>query len=394
MASFADVSLHPLDRNVVAISFASFLMAFGEELWKRFVPKYLETLGAPIAAVGLYGTTRDLLDGLYQYPGGWITDHYGRRRALLLFIGLASVGYLIYLFAPSWPYIIIGLFFVMAWSSMANPTLFAVIGDALPKQRRALGFTMQSMLRRLPIGVAAWLGGLAIAAYGVASGVRFALTGTIACAVLTVVIAFQIQIPALKLAESGMKSRMWSRIPPQLRRLLASDILIRTCEGMADVLMVLYTIDIIGITAPQYGVLVAVQMVTSILIYLPAARIADRIGRKPFVIATFLCFSLFPVAVVLSSGFSQLVGAFIIGGLREIGEPSRKAMIVDFALPEFRGRTVGFYYLVRSLSITPAGLIGALLWKVTPGVPFIVAGIIGIAGTLVFAATVEEQYAS
>ena len=69
-------------------------------------------------------------------------------------------------------------------------------------------------------------------------------------------------------------------------------------------------------------------------------------------------------------------------------------MIVDFALPEFRGRTVGFYYLVRSLSITPAGLIGALLWKVTPGVPFIVAGIIGIAGTLVFAATVEEQYAS
>ncbi len=206
-------------------------MAFGEELWKRFVPKYLETLGAPIAAVGLYGTTRDLLDGLYQYPGGWITDHYGRRRALLLFIGLASVGYLIYLFAPSWPYIIIGLFFVMAWSSMANPTLFAVIGDALPKQRRALGFTMQSMLRRLPIGVAAWLGGLAIAAYGVASGVRFALTGTIACAVLTVVIALQIQIPALKLAESGVKSRMWSRIPPQLRRLLASDILIRTCEG-------------------------------------------------------------------------------------------------------------------------------------------------------------------
>src|SRR5204862_8058083 len=98
-------------------------MAFGEELWKRFVPKYLETLGAPIAAVGLYGTTRDLLDGLYQYPGGWITDHYGRRRALLLFIGLASVGSLIYLFATSYPYFITALFLVVAWSILANATL-------------------------------------------------------------------------------------------------------------------------------------------------------------------------------------------------------------------------------------------------------------------------------
>lgn len=30
-----------LERNVVAVSIATFLMAFGEDLWKRFVPKYL-----------------------------------------------------------------------------------------------------------------------------------------------------------------------------------------------------------------------------------------------------------------------------------------------------------------------------------------------------------------
>jgi MFS family permease len=382
-----------VNRNVIAISIASFLMAFGEELWKRFVPKYLETLGAPVTAVGFYGTMRDLLDGLYQYPGGWITDRYGRRRSLLVFIGLASTGYCIYLIAPSWPYVIAGLCFVMAWSSMANPTLFAVIGDALPKERRALGFTLQSMLRRIPIGVAAWLGGISIAAYGVRSGVRFALVGTLLCAVLTSIIASQIQLPRLEPVETGANQGMWDRLPPQLRRLLASDILIRMCEGMVDVLIVLYATDIIGITAPQYGVLVAVQMVTSILVYWPAARIADRIGRKPFVIATFLCFALYPISVVASTGLAQLTGAFIIGGLREIGEPSRKAMIVDFALPEYRGRTVGFYYLVRSLSITPAALIGALLWKVTPSIPFFVAGVVGLAGVAVFAVMVEEQYA-
>jgi hypothetical protein len=90
----------------------------------------------------------------------------------------------------------------------------------------------------------------------------------------------------------------------------------------------------------------------------------------------------------------MLVLAFVIGGLREIGEPARKAMIVDFAQDNVRARSVGLYYLVRSLSITPAAAIGGLLWSVSPELPFIVAGIIGLIGTFVFAATVEEQYAS
>jgi MFS family permease len=135
-------------------------------------------------------------------------------------------------------------------------------------------------------------------------------------------------------------------------------------------------------------------MITSIVVYIPAGKIADRIGRKPFVIATFISFALFPLAVILASKFTLLVLAFVLGGLREIGEPSRKAMIVDFAEAGVRARSVGLYYLVRSLSITPAAAVGGLLWKITPEVPFVIAGIIGLIGTLVFALTVEEQYAS
>ena len=129
------------------------------------------------------------------------------------------------------------------------------------------------------------------------------------------------------------------------------------------------------------------------VVYIPAAKVADRIGRKPFVIVTFLCFALFPVAVVVSSSFISLAVAFIIGGLREIGEPARKAMIVDFARPNLRARSVGLYYLIRSSAITPAAVIGGLLWTIAPATPFVIAGIIGIVGTVTFALTVEERYA-
>src|SRR5215217_510153 len=84
-----------LERNTLAVVGAMFLMALGENLWRRFLPKYLESLGAPIVAIGAYGSTEDLLDGLYQYPGGWVADRHGRRRALVLFVSLAAVGYVI-----------------------------------------------------------------------------------------------------------------------------------------------------------------------------------------------------------------------------------------------------------------------------------------------------------
>ena len=122
--------------------------------------------------------------------------------------------------------------------------------------------------------------------------------------------------------------------------------------------------------------------------------IARRIGRKPFVVITFLSFALFPMAVVLASSFGLLVAAFVIGGLREIGEPARKSMIVDFVQPEVCARSVGLYYLLRSLSITPAAMAGGLLWKLSPETPFVIAGVIGLAGTVVFALTVNERYAS
>ncbi len=92
-----------LERNVSIAAGAVFILGLGEELWKKFVPKYLEALGASTPIVGLYGTAKDFFDAIYQYPGGWLADHLGRRRAFLIFVALASAGYLVYLLSPSWP---------------------------------------------------------------------------------------------------------------------------------------------------------------------------------------------------------------------------------------------------------------------------------------------------
>jgi MFS family permease len=275
---------------------------------------------------------------------------------------------------------------------MASPTLFAVVGDALPKQRRAIGFTVQSILRRVPIVIAPIAGGLILARVGFARGMQAMFLATIALAVVTLAVVSTVRLPRLQGAPTNIRG-VWRSFPAPLRWLLLSDVFIRTCEAMVDEFGVIYVMSIIGISAPQYGVLIAVQTATAIAVYIPAAKIADVIGRKPFVIATFVAFALFPLAIVLAHNFSTAVGAYVIGGLREIGEPSRKALIVDFAQPELRARTVGLYYLIRSVAIAPAAFTGGVLWGVRPSLPFLVALFIGVLGTILFTFTVTEEHA-
>jgi MFS family permease len=324
-----------LEHNVIIASAAVFLLGFGEELWKKFLPKYLEALGATTPIIGLFGTAEDFFDACYQYPGGFVADRFGRRRAFLIFITLASLGYVFYLFSTSWPFLFAGLALAMLWQSMASPAIFAVIGDSLPRERRAMGFTMQSILKRVPIVIAPLIGGTLIASMGLVKGVHVGLLITLALAALAVVLILKLRTTDQPSHSINIRG-VWQSFHGVLKRLLISDIIIRTCEGMTGVLAILYVTNIHGVSVAAYSTLIAIQMITSILVYIPAGRIADRIGRKPFVISTFLSFALFPIAIILAPSFAWLIVAYVIGGLREIGEPSRKAMIVDLAHDNIR----------------------------------------------------------
>jgi MFS family permease len=224
--------------------------------------------------------------------------------------------------------------------------------------------------------------------------VRLGLLITLTLALATLAVVARIRLPLLREETPTGIRGVWRSLPSPLKWLLLSDVFIRTCEGLVDVFLVIYATSVVGVSAPDYGMLIAVQMATAILVYVPASKMADRAGRKPFVIATFVCFAVFPLAVVLSKSFGALAAAFVIGGLREVGEPARKAMIVDLSRPDIRARSIGLYYFLRSSSIAPAAFAGGLLWKVDPTVPFLAAGAIGLVGTVLFAVTVEERYAA
>jgi hypothetical protein len=69
----ATADLLGLQRDIIAVSAAMFLMGLGENLWRRFLPKYLEVLGAPVTAIGLFGATSSSCRKLFSKSSRWRT---------------------------------------------------------------------------------------------------------------------------------------------------------------------------------------------------------------------------------------------------------------------------------------------------------------------------------
>ena len=389
-----------LKRNLVVLLIAIFVIGAGEELWMRFVPKYLQALGATVFVIGLYDALRTLVGAVYAYPGGIIVDHWGHRRAFMIFNVVSIVGYSVVLLVPTWGGVIAGMFFFLSWSCFSLPATFSLVGVALEAHRHSMGVGVQSVIKRLPIMVAPILGGILIDRFGIIPGVRLALIVSIFLSALTIFVQRQFREDSIEsrvasaIAPAAERWSLWRNLRqfnPPMRRLLLSDILIRFCERVPYAWIVIFAMDYIGMSAQQVGILTTIEMLAATLCIIPASHYADRYGREPFVIVTFVMFTLFPISLLMSRSFSALVIAFAIRGFKEFGDTSRKALIIGYSDPERRGQMIGAYYLVRDLVVSSGAILGAYLWKLGPALNFLGAAALGVAGTIFYIRTTRRN---
>src|SRR5436189_4165017 len=161
-----------LKRNLVVLLVAIFVIGAGEELWMRFVPKYLQAVGATVFVIGLYDALRTLLGAIYAYPGGLLVDVWGHRRAFLAFNLVSIAGYALVLLVPHWAAVIAGMFLFLSCTCFSLPATFSLIGAALEANRHSMGVGVQSVLKRLPIMIAPFFVGFLIDRFGIIPGVR------------------------------------------------------------------------------------------------------------------------------------------------------------------------------------------------------------------------------
>ncbi len=379
-----------LQRSTIGVLGMVVLVGMGERMSERFLPVYLLALGGGAISIGLLNGLDNLLSALYSFPGGYLSDRIGTKRALLVFNLIAMAGFAIVIVFPAWQAVIVGSVLFISWSSISLPATMGLIARVLPPGKRTMGVSMHSLVNRIPMALGPLLGGLCIAAWGERDGVRWAFGFALAFAVLAIVLQQKLldepakeRTGAPPPAAGGTPRALWRQMSPALKHLLIADILIRFCEQITHAFVVVWCMKTIAqpVSAVQFGLLTSLEMATAVLIYIPVAWLADRGSKKPFVFITFVLFTCFPLLLMFCQDIEWLIPAFVLRGLKEFGEPTRKALIVALAPAAHQAGMFGLYYLIRDIVVSIAAFGGAFLWEVGPQANFLGAFFFGVLGT-------------
>lgn len=416
-----------LERDVLVLSLAMFAFSLGFQMTSRYLPEYMAALGASGFVIGLYGTVANVISAVYPYPGGAVSDRLGSRYALTLFGLLSTLGFGIWLLAPSvgtvevagitiqpWLWIFVGLLFAQAWKSFGLGATFAVVKQATDPSRLAAGFASTETFRRTAFFAGPVLAALLIGLhpqftvsfqYVLAVAVVFGAVGTAVQHVL-----YDASGDSMGSSFAGLEQVRADlrEMPSELRPLLVGDTLVRFANGMVYVFFVLvvtqfyevgfgatvglagsvYTIDLSP--AAFFGYLLGVEMLVALATMTPAAKLAEHVGLKPIVGLGFLVYGTFPIVLIygpdlLAPAMSlqwAMVLLFAFSGLRFAGLPAHKALIVGPAERGAGGRVTGTYYLLRNTVVIPSAALGGYLWDfVSPELAFTIAAAIGVVGT-------------
>ena len=376
------VGFFGLQKNMIALLFMVILVGLGEKMAERFLPLYLLALGGGVFSVGLLNGMDNFLSALYSLPGGYASDRLGYKRALLLFNLIAMVGYLIVIIFPYWQAVLVGALFFVSWTAISLPATMDMVSTVLPKTKRTMGVSLHSLVRRIPMALGPVIGGVLIGLFGETDGIRLAFIAAFILAGIALILQ-QVMIensPRNVTSNKNSTPGGFSLINKPLRQLLISDILVRFCEQIPYAFVVIWCVTNNGITPLQFGVLTTIEMATAMLVYIPIAYLADKNTKKPFVAITFIFFTIFPLVLLFSRSFWMMVIAFIIRGMKEFGEPTRKALIMDLAPENKKAATFGFYYLIRDLIVSVAAISGAFLWD--PSALQLIVNKVGIGSSL------------
>ncbi|MBU2623025.1 MAG: MFS transporter, partial [Proteobacteria bacterium] len=262
------------------------LVGMGERMAERFLPIYIMALGGGAIAIGLLNAMDNLLSALYSFPGGYLSDRIGIKKSLLIFNMVAMAGFAMVILIPAWQAVLAGAVLFISWSAISLPATMSLIYRVLPQNKRTMGVSMHSLVRRIPMALGPILGGIFISVWGERNGVRLAFVAALAMSAVALVLQqrfiendrpSELSSPdACGLVPEKNPLKLLRLMSPAMKNLLATDILIRFCEQIPYAFVVVWCMKTIAapVSAIQFGLLTGIEMVTAVLVYIPVAYMA------------------------------------------------------------------------------------------------------------------------
>jgi MFS family permease len=385
------------NRNIMVLMTTQTLFMFTAFLWWPYRSLYITELDATVELLGLVLSIETVASIIFQYPGGILTDRWGRKRMLVISGLFRFLSPIFYLFATHWTHVIPGIIFSSA-GMLGVPANNALIAESLPADQRGTGFAAYRTVTSFPTIITSLMGGMIMDYFGVLPGCRYVLAASVATGGFALFMRWRYITetftpnPSLGPKRQGGILNDFRRFPQQIWVMTGVAAISMFAIRIMMSFMVIYGVEVVGLSTTQWGLIGTVVSLMTTLLTTPAGILADRQGKKPLIIVSRVLNSVSVLGYTFSHNFNQLLMVRSLAGIGNglggamwgpMGGPIWQALVADLSPPEDRGRIMGLMGTVGSLVSSPASWIGGYLFdNVSPQLPFQLSFGLDMVGTV------------
>ncbi len=380
-------------RNVYIFGVTSLFNDTATEMAYWILPAFLTSLGAGPAALGLIEGLAESVAALGKLFSGYLSDMARRRKPIVVFgYVLANAVKPLLALSAYWWHVLIVRFADRTAKGIRGAPRDVLLSESVPKEKVGAAFGLvQSMDSAgaivgplIALFIMARASGLGAANFRLVFWVA-AIPGLIA--ILAVTFARETGVHA----RSRTPRRLWEpgSLSPHFYYMLTA-VLVFSLGNSSDMFLVLRAQEL-GISAKFAPLLGLVFNVTYTLSAWPAGWLSDRRSKRVMAAIGYLVFAMTYFAFAWAPAHALLWAMMACYGFYyALTGPVLRAMVVETAGADSRGRAFGIFYFSTSIATLLSSLLTGQLWKhFGAALPFYVsASLAVIAAILLFAGSV------
>jgi MFS family permease len=354
---------------------------------------YYLKLGASPFLLSVMFFVGSLAVAFVQFPGGYLADKHGRRWLIATMSFGLALGYVFFIFAPSWEFIVLGMV-IQNLCLIYTPALLAMMLDSLDPSKRGTGFNFQSVLMSLVTLPAPLIAAALVLVNGeyVSPQSDFGMRVAYAIVLVAYVIAAALRIKLKEtLPDNGNAARpkilqafreypkvvreswqVWNKVHRSAFYLFLTTLGINGLVAACPIYFVVYATEVLKITGSQYALVWALVYLGVALPALLAGFRMDSTGRKRFLILGYILYIPAMLLFVVADFYLLLVALFlfVLGNLLRVN--SSQVLLGDWIPRDLRGKAVGFLQFFLYLTQAFVYLVVGFLYSfVAPWLPFV-----------------------
>jgi len=363
-------------------------MDVSSEMIYPLIPLYLSNvLNASKTSIGLIEGIAESTASVLKVFSGWLSDKLGKRKTIIFWgYGISVFSRPVLATATSWVHVLAYRFTDRTGKGIRTAPRDAIIADSTNKAilGKAFGF------HRAMDTVGAIIG----------PAIAFLLMGIFHDRLQTVfwisIVPGLCAVFTIALFVRDVKGERGTARPPisltsldrKFRMFLVVAALF-TLGKTSDAFLVLRTQDL-GVRAGLIPVLYLVFNVVAAASSTHAGIIADKIGKRRMILASYVLFALIFIGFAFATSVLHAWLLFAIYGLfAAVNEGVQRAYVATIISPEMKATGYGIYHTIIGLAALPSSIIGGTLWQnVGPQALFFYGAAMSVLSCIVFASMI------